>query len=122
MGISGKDGTLYYSGAELSEVTKWTLERTCNVVEYGSNETGDGTTAIASRKRHSGSFECKGYPPEEGASAEAILYDGMLKIDTGTVVISGVTSVCDIDSGDVVGYTCNFVCNGLFTASSGSAP
>ena len=117
--FSGKSGTVKHGSgtpADLTEVTKWSLERSVAVPKYNSNTTGGhkrGVSAVADTK---GTIEVK-----VGDTAGAELQPGdvvelQLHVDDSDsnyyqideAIISESPIEVDIDGGEVVGMTYSF--------------
>lgn len=120
---AGTDATIWKDGSEWEgEITNWTMTKGGTTDEYGSNESGDGTTVKAGRKHTTGTITCKDNPAVEfGDEITAIFYDDV-KSYSGSIVVQSCDENVDIDKGTQNTWTINYAFNGAMTEATTSAP
>jgi len=120
--LSGKDGTLYVSDAEVTPVSNWRLSITSNNPDYAANDTGGWKKRTAGVKDCSGSLEVKvedsgNCPVEEGDAVTLKLHVD----DTGSnyyevpAIIDKIEVEVDINEGQIVAHAIDFSGNGAIT-------
>lgn len=117
--ISGKDGTLYLDGSEITPVTNWTLVKLSENKDYAANDTGGARKRVSGIKDCRGTFEVKAadsqnVPCEEGDTATLKLHvdesgDNYYEVPA---IIDQIEVDVDINRGEIVAYAIAFSGNG----------
>ena len=122
MPFSGKNGSVKVGLTAVAEVTKWSFNPTSNNPSWASNAVAGFKQRVAGVQDGSGSFDFKLKDATDwalfapGVSLTLTLVTGGSSLDfTVPAVIDGVNLECDIDSGEVVGGSADFSCNGAWS-------
>lgn len=116
-GFSGQKGSATYGsgGSEITEVTKWTLDRTVSVSKYNSNNTDGHKRGVAGVRDTKGTIEVKvgsssgqQFHPGQIVQLQLHVDDDDNYFSINEAIISGTPIECDIDGGEVVGITYSF--------------
>jgi hypothetical protein len=117
--ISGKNGTIYLNGGEITPVVNWKLTATSNNPEYAANDTGGWKKRAAGLRDASGSLELKASderhcPLEEGDAATLALHLDRTGSNYFEVpaIIDKISVQVDIQKGEIVAYLVDFSGNG----------
>lgn len=106
--ISGKNGSV----GSYSEITGWSLNWTSNNPSYASSDTAGWKKRVAGMQDVTGSFEGKWDGSAEVAAGDEV--SGLvLNLDasqsyTLDAVIDGVSFECNIDDGEIIGFSVDF--------------
>jgi hypothetical protein len=117
--LSGKNGTLFLGGSEITPVSNWKLVATSNNPDYAANDTGGWKKRVAGVRDASGSFEIKAAdnqhcPVEEGDAPTLNLHLD----NTGNnyyevpAIIDKISVDVNISKGEIVAYVVDFSGNG----------
>ena len=119
---SGTLGSVQVDGSTILDVTKWSINKTCNITPFASNSSGGAKKRVAGSKDITGSCEGK-YDPTmpiedhlgEGDSVTITLVRDTGDTIGGAAVVDELTLDCDMDSGDPQSWTVSFGANGAWT-------
>lgn len=124
-GISGMNGDVKIGSTSIFEICKWGFNPKANVAKYASNKTLGYKKAVPGVKDGSGNCEGK-WVPANPAYTTGILVEGTLLTLNLYInatqfwqVPSCVESFkidVDLDTGDVIGWTCDFQTDGAWIA------
>jgi len=121
-GISGKDGDVKIASTQIAEITKWSWNPKANVPKYASNKTAGYKAAVAGVKDGSGSMEGKWDPAipataviAPGTSVTLKLYINATQFWSVPSITEGFKHDVDLDTGEIVGWSCDFQSNGAWT-------
>ena len=114
--LSGKAGSI--SGITGTEITSWEVAVTIEAVEATSMASGGWNEFVEGLSGATGSFECVGTKPVQGAKASV---DFLLKDSSGAIGISGDIIVSEVNTSTphdgVVTYRANFSFTGEVTVN-----
>lgn len=118
--LSGKDGTVTWNSAQVSQITHWRCTETVHNSAWASSSTGGYKNRVAGTKDWRGAFAGK-YDGTIAATVgqgsigmpvELVLTIGPSESLTGNAIIDSIHLEVDIDNGEVVGYLAEFSGNG----------
>lgn len=123
---SGKTGTVTWNSGTVSHVTSWQCTETVNSSAWGSSNTAGYKHRVAGTKDWSGTFAAKydssiapvvgeGTRAEGATPVSLVLTLATNETLTGNAMIESVALDVNVDTGDVIGYTCTFGGNGPLT-------
>ena len=121
--ISGKDGTLYASDIEVTQLTRWRIEKTVGQKAYTANDTGGARKRVVGVQDCTGQFkiqltESGNVPVEEGDAVTLELHvdDSGNNYYEVPAVIDRVHAETDVSEGKTVAQSIDFSGNGPITA------
>jgi hypothetical protein len=135
-GISGVGGDVQISGTSVAEVRKWSFNPKATTPQYNSNKTGGYKRSVAGVKSGTGTLDVVHSPAAplwttiaEGTSAtlSLLFYNAATApawagtsaaVWTVPSVIGDIKYDVDIDNGEFIGGSANFVTNGAWTQPS----
>jgi len=120
--ISGKEGTLYLGGTQVTPVRNWTVDEDGNLKEYAANDTDGWVRQVAGVFKASGTFlvaaddECH-CPVSKGSSYVAQFhFDGTVgNYYNGRIAIASIGVDDDINDGEIVNYAITWRSDGPMT-------
>jgi hypothetical protein len=117
--LSGKNGTLYLNGSEITPVVNWKLTAQSSNPEYAANDTGGWKKRVAGVRDASGSLEIKASddrhcPIEEGDAPLLALHLDRSGSNYYQVpaIVDKISVQVDIQKGEIVAYLVDFSGNG----------
>ncbi len=122
--LSGKDGSVTWNGGAISQVTAWKCTETAHNSAWASSSTAGYRHRVCGTRDWSGWFAAKydgsiaatvGQGTISGTPVSLVLQIGPSETLTGNAIIDEVELEVDVNTGDVVGYTCNFSGTGALT-------
>lgn len=122
--LSGKDGSVTWNGGVISQVTGWRCTETAHNSAWASSSTDGYKHRVCGVRDWSGSFSAKydisiaatvGQGTISGTAVTLVLQIGESESLSGHAIIDSIELDVDVNSGDVVGYTCNFSGAGALT-------
>jgi hypothetical protein len=121
--LSGKNGTLYVGGSEVTPLSDWRLTVASRNFEYVANDTGGWSKRVAGAKDCSGLFavavkQDSACPVAEGAAVTLKLHvdssgDNYYEVPA---MIDKIEIAVDVSDGETVGYAIHFSANGPMIA------
>ena len=121
--ISGKDGTLFASDTEVTQLTHWRIEKSVRHKAYTANDTGGSRKRVAGARDCTGRFEIQltesgNVPVEEGDAVTLELHvdDSGNNYYEVPAVIDRVRAETDVSEGKTVAQSIDFSGNGPIAA------
>lgn len=132
--LSGKNGTLHLSGAEVTPVSNWRMRLQGNLKEYGANDTEGWTDQVGGIEKADGSFLVR---MDDASNCPVLTQDRYLvafHVDGtgnnyygGYIIIEDIEVEDDINEGEIEGYQITWknsgpiVAYGILVGTSGSS-
>lgn len=122
--LSGKDGNVTWNGGAISQVTGWNCTETARNSAWASSNTAGYKHRVCGVRDWSGWFSAKydgsiaatvGQGTISGTAVSLVLHLNDDESLTGNAIIDSIELEVDVNTGDVVGYTCKFSGTGALT-------
>lgn len=115
--LSGKNGTLYLLGNEITPTSNWSVSISGNLKAYGANNTGGWKRRVAGTFDWTGAFEVKVDDTSGTAACPVIrggIYDALFYVNAptspnpsyyaGQIMIATIDVDDDIDDGEILAF------------------
>lgn len=119
--ISGKGGTATFNGAQILQVTRWTLTHRSMNSAWASSSTAGYRNRVAGVKDWQGTIHAKydaSIVPTVGQIAALSLALDATDAASGQAIVDEIELEVDIDTGQVVGYVLAYSGAGALTMPS----
>jgi hypothetical protein len=127
--ITGSGGTVVVDNTELNDVRNWRVNRTCDIKEYNTNQTGGFTRTGKGNRRWEGNVEVYLEQGDMDANPVNLEVGDFIKVKLTTTGVndkylegfgrvSSIDVACDIEGNEFEGATINFTGHAGYTIDS----